>query len=56
MLAYVFGRRKNEVFEQLNEFFASFDIKRLARKTIWLLKLEKMHDIVIGLLINKLEF
>ena len=31
-------------------------IKRLARKTICFSKLEKMHDIVIGLFINKVEF
>ena len=31
-------------------------IKRLARKTICLSKLEKMHDIVIGLFINRYEF
>ena len=28
----------------------------LARKTICFSKLEKMHDTVIGLLINKVEF
>jgi len=31
-------------------------IKRLTRKTICFSKLEKMHGIVIGLLINKFEF
>jgi len=31
-------------------------IKRLTRKTICFSKSEKMHDIVIGLLINKVEF
>jgi len=31
-------------------------IKRLARKTIFFSKLEKMHDIVIGLFINRYEF
>jgi len=31
-------------------------IKRLTRKTICFSKSEKMHDIVIGLLINKIEF
>ena len=31
-------------------------IKRLARKTICFSKLESMHDTVIGLLINKVEF
>ena len=31
-------------------------IKRLARKTICFSKIEKMHDIVIGLFINRFEF
>ncbi|MCP4726581.1 MAG: transposase, partial [bacterium] len=31
-------------------------IKRLARKTICFSELEKMHDIVIGLFINRYEF
>ena len=31
-------------------------IKRLVRKTICFSKLEKMHDIVIGLFINRYEF
>jgi IS1 family transposase len=31
-------------------------IKRLARKTICFSKLEKMHDIVIGLFVNRYEF
>jgi len=31
-------------------------IKRLTRKTICFSKLEKMHDIVIGLFINRYEF
>lgn len=31
-------------------------IKRLARKTICFSKLEEMHDIVIGLFINRYEF
>ena len=31
-------------------------IKRLARKTICFSKLEQMHDIVIGLFINRIEF
>jgi len=31
-------------------------IKRLARKTICFSKLEEMHDTVVGLLINKVEF
>ena len=31
-------------------------IKRLARQTIGFSKLDKMHDIVIGLFINRYEF
>jgi insertion element IS1 protein InsB len=31
-------------------------VKRLARKSIYFSKLEEMHDIVIGLVINILEF
>jgi insertion element IS1 protein InsB len=31
-------------------------IKRLARKTICFYNIEKMHDIVIGLFINRYEF
>ena len=31
-------------------------IKRLPRKTICFSKLEKMHDILIGLFINRYEF
>ncbi|KEQ14975.1 transposase [Endozoicomonas montiporae] len=97
MLAYVFGKRKDEVFKELKTLLKPFGInkfytddwgayerhldenmhiigkantqkierknlnfrtwiKRLARKTICFSKLEKMHDIVIGLLINKVEF
>ena len=96
-MAYVFGRRKNEVFRKLNSLLEPFGIqkfytddwgayernlgekkhevgkrntqkierknlnfmtwiKRLAGKTICFSKLEKMHDIVIGLLTNKVEF
>lgn len=97
VLAYVFGKRKDEVFRQLKKLLEPFGIqkfytddwgaytrnldenkhevgkrntqkierknlnfrtwiKRLARKTICFSKLEKMHDIVIGMLINKVEF
>ena len=97
VLAYVFGKRKDEVFRQLQTFLEPFGIsrfysdewgayernidqekhevgkrntqkierknlnfrtwvKRLARRSICFSKMEKMHDIVIGLLINALEF
>ena len=97
VLAYVFGRRKDEVFLKLKELLEPFGIKkyctdgwgayernlpesqhevgksktqrierkhlnlrtrikRLARKTICFSKIEEMHDLVIGLFINRYEF
>ena len=97
VLAYVFGRRKNEVFLELKELLEPFGInrfytddwgaytrhldneklqigkrntqnferkhltlrtriKRLARKTICFSKSLKMHDIVIGIFVNRYEF
>jgi len=97
ILAYVLGRRKDIVFEELKALLEPFGIsryytddwgayerhldknkhevgkkntqkierknlnlrtwiKRLTRKTICFSKRDKMHDIVIGLLINKVEF
>ncbi len=97
VLAYVFGKRKDCVFQELKTLLEPFNIsryytddwgayerrldpetheigktntqkiernnlnfrtwiKRLTRRTICFSKLEKMHDIVIGLLINKVEF
>ncbi len=97
VLAYVFGRRKDEVFLQLKKLLEPFEIKkyctdgwgayerhlpvecheigkrktqrierkhlrlrtrikRLARRTICFSKTEEMHDIVIGLFINRYEF
>lgn len=98
VLAYVFGRRKDEVFIELKNLLKPFGIthfltdgwgaysrqlggevihtigkenlqrierrhltlrtriKRLARKTICFSKSEKLHDIVIGLFINRYEF
>jgi IS1 family transposase/transposase-like protein len=97
ILAYVFGRRKDEVFAKLNTLLKPFGIKkfytddwgayergipgnehvvgkrntqkierkhltlrtrikRLARKTICFSKINQMHDIVIGLFINRYEF
>jgi len=97
VLAYVFGKRKDEVFKALKALLEPFGIsryytddwgayerhlevdqhqvgkrntqkierknlnfrtwiKRLTRKTICFSKLETMHDTVIGLLINKVEF
>ena len=97
VLAYVFGRRKDEVFLQLNRLLEPFGItryytdgwgayewhldpeqhrvgkdrtqkieskhinlrtriKRLVRRTICFSKTERMHDLVIGLFINRYEF
>ena len=97
VLAYIFGRKKDEVFKNLKALSEPFGIKkfytddweaydchleegkhktgkentrkierknlnfrtwikRLARKTICFSQLEKMQDIVIGLLINKVGF
>jgi IS1 family transposase len=97
VLAYIFGKRKDEVFKKLKQLLEPFGIsryytddwgayeryldtekhevgkrntqkierknlnfrtwiKRLNRKTICFSKLELMHDTVIGLLINHVEF
>ena len=97
VLAYVFGRRKDEVFLKLKALLKPFGItryytdhlgtyqrhldpsehypgkrntqrierkhlalrtriKRLARKTICFSRSVKMHDIVIGIFINRYEF
>ncbi len=97
VLAYAFGRRKDEVFLKLKKLLESFGIKRyctdgwgacerhlpvelheigkrktqrierkhlklrtrikrLTRKTICFSKTEEMHDLVIGLFINRYEF
>lgn len=97
VLAYTFGRRKDEVFLELKALLEPFGIcrfytdnlgayerhlptdqhevgkrntqkierkhltlrtriKRLARRTICFSKLAKMHDIVIGIFINRYEF
>jgi insertion element IS1 protein InsB len=97
VLAYVFGRRQDEVFLKLKALLAPFGItrfftdhwgayarhlvpathvpgkrntqqierkhltlrtriKRLARKTICFSKSTELHDIVIGLFVNRYEF
>jgi insertion element IS1 protein InsB len=97
VLAYVFGKRKDQVFLELKGLLEPFGIsrfytddwgayernldpeqhsigkentqkierkhltlrtriKRLARKTICFSKKEQMHDIVIGLFVNRYEF
>ncbi|WP_051790384.1 IS1 family transposase [Endozoicomonas montiporae] len=49
------GKRNTRKIERKNLDVRTW-IKRLTRKSICFSKLEKMHDIVIGLLINSLEF
>ena len=49
------GKTNTQKIERKNLNFRTW-IKRLARRTICFSKLEKMHDIVIGLLINRVEF
>ncbi len=97
VLAYVFGRRKDEVFLQLKQLLLPFGIrkfctdgwgayerylpvelhqvgkrktqkierkhlrlrtriKRLTRRTICFSKCELMHDLIIGMFINRYEF
>jgi insertion element IS1 protein InsB len=97
VLAYAFGRRKDDVFLKLKELLEPFGItkyytdgwgayerhidadkhqvgkdntqkieskhinlrtriKRLVRRTICFSKTERMHDLVIGLFINRYEF
>ena len=49
------GKQNTQKIERKNLNWRIW-IKRLARKTICFSKLEVMHDTVIGLLINKVEF
>ncbi len=49
------GKRNTQAIERKHLTLRA-RIKRLARKTICFSKLEKMHDIVIGLFINVFEF
>ncbi|MDP2904562.1 MAG: IS1 family transposase, partial [Methylovulum sp.] len=49
------GQAQHPNCERKNLNFRTW-IKRLARKTICFSKREIMHDTVIGLLINKVEF
>ena len=49
------GKRKTQRIEQ-KHLRLKTRIKRLARKTICFSKTEEMHDLVIGLFINRYEF
>ena len=51
----VIGKRNTQKIERKHLTLRT-RIKRLARKTICFSKLEKMHDIVIGLFVNRYEF
>ncbi len=49
------GKRNTQAIERKHLTLRT-RIKRLARKTICFSKLDKLHDIVIGLFINRFEF
>jgi len=46
---------KLAIVYDINLLFTIAKVGELTRKTIYFSKSEKMHDIVIGLLINKVE-
>lgn len=52
---HVVGKKNTQAIERKNLTFRT-RIKRLCRKTICYSKCIKMHDIVVGLVINILEF
>ena len=52
---HIAGKKNTQKIERKNLNLRTW-IKRLARKTVCFSKLERMHYIVIGLLINKIEF
>jgi insertion element IS1 protein InsB len=52
---HTIGKKNTQAIERKNLTLRT-RIKRLCRKTICYSKSEKMHDIVIGLVINLLEF
>jgi len=52
---HVVGKRNTQAIERKNLTFRT-RIKRICRKTICYSKSVKMHDIVVGLVINILEF
>ena len=61
ILAYVLGRRKDVVFNNTQKIERKhltlrIRIKRFVRKTICFSKIKQMHDIVIGLFINRYDF
>nr|VFJ48065.1 MAG: insertion element IS1 protein InsB [Candidatus Kentron sp. FM] len=52
---HIVGKRNTQRIERKNLTFRT-RIKRLARKTICFSKSVKMHDIVIGLFVNRYEY
>ena len=52
---HAIGKRNTQKIERKHLTLRT-RIKRLGRKTICFSKLERMHDIVIGLFINRFEF
>src|SRR5512147_1169118 len=52
---HVIGKRNTQKIERKHLTLRT-RLKRLSRKTICFSKLKKMHDIVIGLFINRYEF
>ena len=52
---HVIGKQNTQKIERKHLTLRT-RIKRLVRKTICFSKLKKMHDIVIGLFINRYEF
>lgn len=53
--SHIIGKRNTQKIER-KHLTLRIRIKRLARKTICFSKLEIMHDIVIGLFVNRYEF
>ena len=53
--SHIIGKRNTQKIERKHLPLRT-RIKRLVRKTICFSKLEKMHDIVIGLFVNRYEF
>ncbi|HJW30012.1 MAG TPA: IS1 family transposase [Saprospiraceae bacterium] len=53
--SHMIGKRNTQRIERKHLTLRT-RIKRLVRKTICFSKLEKMHDIVIGLFVNRYEF
>lgn len=53
--SHIIGKRNTQKIERKHLTLRT-RIKRLVRKTICFSKLEKMHDIVIGLFVNRYEF